>query len=293
MLRQKNDWIPTCQFKKDSLKLSKLYNRKVFDLDITDFDQVKNVFETFKPDYILNLAAQSRPDISWKNPCETINSNIIGTLNILSACNELKIKPIILLASTSAQYGDAFEENISDNLIDENSTQKPINPYGVSKSAAEKLAKLYSEVYRLDVRYARIFNTSGYGKIGDVISDFTKRIVETKEDTIKVGNLKPLRCFLHVEDTLNALKIIMKKGISGEAYNICASQEYRVGDILRIVGEVYGREIKPSLDENLLRPTDEPRIIGSSKKLINLGWKESYVIQDIVSDCIKFHMKNL
>ena len=203
--------------------------------------------------------------------------------------NQINLEPIILLASTSAQYGETFELHKSGSSINEDSQQIPMNPYGVSKSASESLSKLFANYYKLDIRYARIFNTSGYGKLGDVISDFCKRVLETNDDHISVGNLNPKRCFLHVYDTLLALEKIFDKGYEGEVYNICSEKEYSIKQILENVIKITKKTVTPNVDKDLLRPTDEPRIIGSSEKLKLLGWHEKYNLDDIISDCLRYH----
>ncbi len=289
LLRQKTSSIPTCQHDDEAKKLTQTFDNQVHQMDLTIYEQVTNVIGRIRPDRIINLGAQSRPDLSWKIPVETVNANINGTLNLLGACHEHGLKTVIILASTSAQYGGTFEENRADSLIDERAAQKPINPYGVTKAAAERLAFLFAQHYQLDVRYARIFNTSGYGKLGDVISDFSKRIVEANDNSIIVGNLDPLRCFLHVDDTLLALKAIMEKGKAGEAYNICSSTEYSIKEIFKIICDVARKDLIPEVSQALVRPTDEPRIKGSSEKLKDLGWREQKGIRNIVEDCIRYH----
>lgn len=289
LLRQNTSWIPSSQYKHDAERLTQVFGKPVHQIDLSVYQQVSDVVGQIRPDRIVNLGAQSRPDISWKHPIETVNANINGTLHLLHACHEHGLKPIILLASTSAQYGEIFEDKNMRTLIDEQAPQKPINPYGLTKAAAERLAYLLAKHYQLDVRYARIFNTSGYGKLGDVISDFSKRAVQTSNNRIIVGNLEPLRCFLHIEDTLSALKIIMENGTAGQAYNICASSEYSVREILNIIGQMVGKDIVPEIRKSLFRPTDELRIRGSSEKLKALGWREKYDIKDVIMDCIRFH----
>ena len=253
LLRQGINWIPTCQHVDEARRLSETHGVPVHRMDLANYQQVFEVIRETRPERIVNLGAQSRPDLSWQHPVETVNSNINGTLHILSACHELGLKPIILLASTSAQYGETFEDNSFKSLIDEQAAQKPLNPYGVTKAAAERLAFLLAQYYQLDVRYARIFNTSGYGKLGDVISDFTKRILETNDNRIVVGNLDPLRCFLHINDTIDGLITILEKGTTGESYNICASKEYSVRHILDLVGAAVGKNIDFQVDQSLLR----------------------------------------
>lgn len=288
LLRQNTNWIASVQHKDVADTMGRDYQRKIFTLDITNYDQAISVLSAVKPDRILHLAAQSRPDVSWNKPIETIDTNIIGTMNILKACNQINLKPIILLASTSAQYGETFEIHKSHSPINEDSQEIPMNPYGVSKSASESLSKLFAQYYELDIRYARIFNTSGYGKIGDVISDFCRRILESSDKHISVGNLKPIRCFLHVHDTLLALEKILDNGLSGEVYNICSENEFSIKQIFNIICQISNKSVEAKIQQSLLRPTDEPIIKGSSEKLKSLGWSEKYNIEDIIRDCLKY-----
>ena len=115
-------------------------------LDILDRDNILSVLSEYKPSVIYHLAAQSRPDVSFKDPVYTLNTNIIGTTNLLDCCVELGLKSLVINASSSAVYGD-IDWSIPP---DEERTCNPLSPYGTSKLAQEHIVKNYHQMHGID-----------------------------------------------------------------------------------------------------------------------------------------------
>ena len=134
------------------------------------------------------MAAQSYPTVSWEDPWYTIETNVLGSINLFEAVKELKEKsesenqstynPKILNACTSAEYGFIREDQVP---VKETTHRQPLHPYGVSKLAQESLAYQYHKNFNLHIVNFRIFNTTGPFKANDVCADFTKRLVEIEK----------------------------------------------------------------------------------------------------------------
>tara|TARA_B100001142_G_scaffold136269_1_gene137692 strand:- start:3214 stop:4128 length:915 start_codon:yes stop_codon:yes gene_type:complete len=247
-------------------------------LDLTSFSSTLRSIELFKPDVIFHLAAQSRPDVSFKFVKHTLKTNIIGTQHLLEACRVLKHRPLIINASSSAVYGD-IDWSVPP---DEESATKPLSPYGTSKLAQEHLVRNYYEMGCIDYVNVRIFNCTGPRKTADLISDVCKRVV-TSEESIPVGNLNAIRSIVDVRDLVEGL--ILCEGIKNTTINLGATNTYAVSEIIRkIVGD---RDIHQ--DESLFRPTDEPIIWGNINKAKELlGWEPKISLEETINDTLDY-----
>ena len=124
---------------------------------VSSFIMVKQFLEEYRPSVIYHLAAQSRPDVSFNYPARTIQTNVIGTINILQACAELGLKPLFINASSSAVYGD-IDWSTPPN---EERHCRPLSPYGTSKLAQEHIVKNFNQMHDIPYVNVRIFNCTG------------------------------------------------------------------------------------------------------------------------------------
>lgn len=247
-------------------------------LDLLSFSGTLKIIELFKPKVIYHLAAQSRPDVSFKYVKHTLNTNIIGTQNLLEACRVLNHKPLIINASSSAVYGDVDWSK----PVDENTPTLPLSPYGTSKLAQEHLMRNYHEMGCIDYVNVRIFNCTGPRKKNDLISDLCMRMVTT-DGPIPVGNLNATRSIVDVRDLIKGL--VECANIKNTTLNLGASETHKVSDIVnKIVGD---RETYQ--DKNLLRPTDETIIWGNINKAQDLlNWKPQISLDQTISDTLDY-----
>ena len=164
---------------------------RVVECDVRDQSKVNTVLEEFEPEKIFHLAAQSYPTISWDDPWYTIETNVLGTVNIFESVRKMGLDCKILNACSSGEYGFVSEDEVP---ISENHSLEPLHPYGVSKVAQEMLGYQYHKNFGIESIAVRIFNTTGPGKINDVCSDFTRRLIEIEkginmEKILRAGNL--------------------------------------------------------------------------------------------------------
>src|SRR5579863_2265590 len=143
--------------------------------DIRDYDHLSRLVSGFRPDRVFHLAAQSFPTVSLIQPRETIDINVGGTVNLFECLRTAGIKPPVVVACSSAEYGLVATEDLPTR---EEHPLRPLHPYGVSKVGQDLLAAQYFANYAFPAIRIRIFNTTGPRKIGDVCSDLTKRTVE-------------------------------------------------------------------------------------------------------------------
>ena len=136
--------------------------------DVRDYDHFFKVISQFRPDRVFHLAAQSYPTVSLEKPRETVESNLCGTINLYESLRSLEMKPRVVVACSSAEYGLVASHDIP---VKETHPLRPLHPYGVSKVGQDLIASQYFINYSIPTVRIRIFNTTGPGKIGDVCSD--------------------------------------------------------------------------------------------------------------------------
>ena len=192
-------------------------NINICHMNVLDKEEIRNVINKIKPDQIYHLAGQSAVGLSWKNPVLTVDINISGTLNLLDIIRELKLNVSILIIGSSDQYGIIKPEECP---VNEEHTQKPQSPYGISKKTQEELALLYSKAYDMNIIAVRPFNHIGTGQnLNFVVPDFASRIADIEngaEPILKVGNLETYRDFTDVKDIVRGYAMLLNKGRKGE-----------------------------------------------------------------------------
>ena len=258
--------------------------------DLRNGQRMQQIFHRIEPTHVFHLGAQSLPTISWADPAGTFESNIMGSLHVFEAARHMKRPPVIVSACSSAEYGNVPPSQIP---VTEEQPLKPLHPYGISKVCLDLLARQYCADYKIPSVNIRLFNTTGAGKTGDAPSDFVRQLVRIKKGqqrpVIEVGNLKPRRAFLDVQDTVNGFYLAAMKGRRGEAYNLCAEKTYEMGEVLRTAIRLSG--VKPEIRpvDRLMRPSDEKIIFGSTKKLRrDTGWRPLLTLPETLAAMIEF-----
>ena len=273
-----------------STALLKLAGVRFVQCDLRDGARVSQVLAEYQPTHIFHLGAQSLPTLSWENPVETFESNIMGSLHLFEAVRGMKRRPVIVSACSSAEYGHVPPAAIP---VTEEQAFRPLHPYGISKVCLDLLAREYFLDYKIPAVNLRLFNTTGPGKTSDAPSDFVRQLIRIKKGlqtpVIEVGNLKPHRAFLDVSDTVRGFYLAAQKGKHGEAYNLCATKTHEIGELLRTAIRLSGvkAEIRPV--PRLMRPSDEKIIFGSTRKIRkDTGWKPMKSIEQTLQSMLEY-----
>src|SRR5258708_4575707 len=194
----------------------------------------------------------------------------MGSLHLFEAVRYLKRPPVVVSACSSAEYGHVAD---ADMPVKEEHPLRPLHPYGISKVCLDLLAREYFLDYKIPAVNIRLFNTTGPGKINDAPSDFVRQLVRIKmglqAPVIEVGNLKPRRAFLDVQDTVRGFYLAAMKGKRGEAYNLCADRTYHGHEVLHTAIRVAGVKAVIRPVPRLMRPYIEDIQFGSSTHVRN------------------------
>lgn len=259
--------------------------------DLMQADEVEKLISQVKPDIIVNLAAISSVGASWNMPQTTMAINVIGALNIMEAARKSEQKPRILFVGSSEEYV------ISENPLDENTQLNANNPYGISKVTQEQFAKLYREQYGLKIYCVRPFNHTGIGQRDSfVLPSFCKQVAEIdksgKDGKIQVGNLKVKRDFSHVKDVVRAYRMIVESDNCNQIYNVGSGNAYSLEDMLTYIIGLSNQNIEIEVDQNRIRPTDQP-VICCDRSLIGkeLGWEPQYDVYDALREMYEYYAR--
>jgi GDP-4-dehydro-6-deoxy-D-mannose reductase len=254
--------------------------------DMLDYCALEDVFRTIQPDVVIHLAAQAFNGSSWQMELSTHHSNYMGTANVLRCCRMVTPKARVLVACSSAEYGDV---KLEDCPLKEERLLRPISPYGVSKVATEALGFQHFHNYGMKVFLPRLFIHVGTGHPpATAIQNFARQVAMIAQDRlepiVRVGNLDSARDFVDVRDGVNALMLLLEKGEPGQPINICSGEAVSIRDVLETLIEISAQDVQVIHDPQLTRPSDEPLLVGDNSRIQRLGWSRQYTLRQTLED---------
>ncbi len=264
---------------------------RLFHLDIRSERDVLEALKEARPDGVFHLAAVSNVRHSWERRKETLETNIIGTLNLFEAVRQFSPQARILFLSSSDVYGRG---SLSRNPLNERDELLAVNPYAYSKWSGEILSEFYSRVENLDIIIARPFPHTGPGQSPDfVCSDWAHQIARIEKgivsSEIKVGDTSVHRDFTDVRDVVKAYAQLLEKGRRGETYNVCSGKSYSLEKILRTLLSFSSVSIKVSVDSRKMRKVEIRRLVGDARKIEQeMSWKPQIPFERTLSDLLEY-----
>ena len=238
-------------------------------------------------DCVINFAAESHVDNSLTNPEIFVDTNVKGTLNLLQASLETKVKKYIQI-STDEVYGSLGY----DGYFTEESPLAPNSPYSASKAGADLLVRAYNKTYGLPAIITRCSNNYGpYQYPEKLIPFFIKKLINGEKVPV-YGDGMNVRDWIYVYDHCNAVDTVLHKGKIGEIYNIGAHSEKTNIDIVRLIlkalhkGEDYIEYVAD-------RPGHDKRYAICSDKITSeLGWKPKVTFEEGISSTISWYLNH-
>ena len=276
-------------------KDSKFY--KFYRLDINNKKKLIDIIKRYKPKAIFNLAAETHVDRSIDGPKNFIDTNILGTFNILEAIrmlNKKNIKIKLVHISTDEVYGDIKKNKRSD----ENFSYEPSSPYSASKASADHLVKSYIRTYKINAVISNCCNNYGpYQFPEKLLPKMIFNIFNNKELPV-YGKGKNSREWIHVKDHCEALFMLYLKGKSGESYNVGSGVNLNNIDLIKkllklskLLNIKVGKKTKIVFVKD--RPGHDFRYALNSKKIFNkLKWKAKIKLNDGLFETIKWYSNN-
>jgi UDP-glucose 4-epimerase len=250
-------------------------------VDILQREAVDDIFNEFKPDNVIHLAAVHF--IPWCNerPYEASHINIQGTINVLDACRKYAVKKLFF-ASTAAVYP------IYDHAVKETDETGPLDIYGLSKLTGEHLCNEFHLMSGIPTIICRFFNAFGPNETNPhLIPEIQKQINEGKRK-IKLGNLTPKRDFIHTHDMAAAVSTLINKVEAGiDIYNLGRGIEYSVTEIVEAFERQLGEAIEIEVDPARVRKVERMHLLADVSKLKSLGWTPTRGIDEGIATLIK------
>ena len=269
-------------------------NYQLIKCDIRDKDKLEKIFKKITPHGVFHLAAESHVDNSIENPNLFVETNVLGTLNLLNLSLKYSIKRF-LHVSTDEVYGSL---GIGDESSTENSLYKPRSPYSASKASSDHLVQSFFSTYGLNTVLTNCSNNFGPHQHNEkLIPTIIKSLVNRKPIPI-YGDGKNIRDWLYVKDHCEALDLVFHSGKSGEKYNVGGDNELTNLDLVKKICNLYDSIQQEKEDSNNLiefvkdRAGHDFRYSINHNKITNeLGWLPDTSFELSLLNTLKYYIK--
>jgi dTDP-glucose 4,6-dehydratase len=252
--------------------------------NVGDASLVEHLIKLYSFDAVFHFAAQSHVDNSFENALSFTMDNTHATHVLVEACRRHIPDAEFIHFSTDEVYG---ESKTDVPFTEEEGVLRPTNPYSASKAAAEMIVRSYIESFKMNIKIIRCNNVYGPRQYPEkLIPKFKRLLKEGKKCTVhgsKSAMIK--RAFMHVEDVVDAVDTVWKKGTPGEVYNIASDDELTVMEVTQLIIETilgttdYDKWITYVDD----RPFNDKRYHICAKKLKSLGWYQKKTRADLIN----------
>lgn len=265
-----------------------LPNYKFHKVDITNSEEIDNLFNLEKFDQIIHFAAESHVDRSINDPSIFIKTNVLGTQVLLEAARRINVQKFVHV-STDEVYGELEFDPTT--FFKEDTPLSPNSPYSASKASSDLLVRAYHETYGLPINITRCSNNYGPYHFPEKLIPLTISRVLNDQKVPVYGDGKNIRDWLHVIDHCAAIDLVMHEGISGEVYNIGGHNERNNLEVVKTIINALGKS------EDLIefvedRLGHDKRYAIDPTKLEQLGWKPTYTFETGIAQTIQWYLDN-
>ncbi len=275
-------------------------NYKFIKADITNAALILEIFQKYKPDGVIHLAAESHVDRSITNPLEFVMTNVIGTVNLLNAAKEIWQNNYqgkrFHHVSTDEVYGALGETG----FFTEETSYDPHSPYSASKASSDHFVRAYHDTYGLPIVVTNCSNNYGPNHFPEKLIPLCIHNILNNKPLPIYGNGKYTRDWLYVIDHAKAIDLVFHKGKNGSSYNIGGFNEWQNIDLVKELCKQMDQKLdKPvGTSEQLItyvkdRPGHDLRYAIDASKINNeLGWKPSVTFEEGLSETIDWFLSN-
>lgn len=246
----------------------------VWESDITDLTSLQSVLSRSDPQVVFHLAALVDVSRSWDLVQPMINTNIMGTVNLLTALRQGQCE-VCVHTSSSEEYGDALPP------LKENQREFSLSPYSFSKLSSTMFCQMAAKIFDLPLAIVRLFPTYGpFQESSMFIPSAIGALLRTKEFNMSPGEQK--REFNYVDDVVEAyLKVACCREARGEVFNVGNGIPYRIRDVVEIIRKLVGGDTTVNLGAIPYRKGEGMECFGNSEKLRQLtGWAPKVSLEE-------------
>ena len=247
-------------------------------IDLLDIDALRSVYDEWKPQITVHLAALAF--VGHGSPNDFYSVNIIGTRNLLQVIDESATDAeCVVLASSANVYG-----NIASGLIDESAPVQPANDYAVSKLGMELMARTWMK--KIPIVITRPFNSSGVGQAANFLLPKIVSHFRDREPRIELGNLDVWRDFSDVRAVVKAYRGLIEACPQGQTFNISSGTAYSLREVLAMCEKLSGHSLRVEVNPAFVRQNEVRKLCGDSTRLRELlpQWSTPPLIDTL--DCM-------
>lgn len=291
----------TIRWYEDLHRLGKFQDKvKAYYADLNDFSSLVRAIAEDKPEVISLLGAQSWVPFSFNNPLVTLETNIIGSVNLFEAIRIIKdyihkeYNPLIHVCSSSEYYGKVERKDLP---ITENHPPNPGNPYGVGKVGMDVAAQFYYKYYGMNIITTRMFTHCGVGRTMMSAENYYARhiaLIEAglEEPIIRTGNMASIRTWADARDAVRAYRQLFIQGKPGEIYNISGETTKSIQEVLDYllsISKLDKSKLQFIPDERFNRKIDvDLQVVDISKFKKDIDWKPIISFEQLMTDLLNF-----
>ena len=276
-------------------------NYKFEKADISDFKEIERLFDLYKPDGVIHLAAESHVDRSITDPFIFVRTNVLGTCNLLYCAKELwRDNPEgkrFYHVSTDEVYG-ALE--FDGTFFTEETKYAPHSPYSASKASSDHFVRAFHDTYGLPVVISNCSNNYGSHHFPEKLIPLAINNIKNNKPIPVYGKGENVRDWLFVEDHAAAIDIIFHRGKNGDTYNIGGNNEWKNIDLIRLLCDIMDRKLGRPQGESQKLITfvadraghDLRYAIDSSKLQRELGWAPSLTFEEGLEKTVDWYLAN-
>lgn len=255
------------------------------EVSLTDTDLLDKTIESIKPDYVFHLATYGGVGGQADNQ-QIIDTNYMGTINLLNACNKTGYKGFINTGSSS-EYG------IKNEPMREDMVPEPYNTYGATKAAATIYCQAQAREKGLPITTLRLFSPFGpYDEPNRLISYVIKSLLKNEET--KLSSKSYVRDYIYIDDVIESYMAVIREKSYEKVYNIGSNQQHTVEQVFDIIAKILDKDAKPVWGEFKPR-INEPKIWVAhiSKAKNELNWTPKYSFEDGIKKTVSWMRENL
>lgn len=269
-------WIPHDRFTFRQLDLNR------------DLDAIDATVQDFRPDYVVNFAAQGMVAQSWACPEDWYQTNTIAMVKLHDRLRKHKFLKKFVQASTPEVYGN------TSGLVREDAPFNPSTPYAISKAACDMNLLAFKKAYGFPVAFTRAANVCGPGQQLYRIIPRTVFCVLTGKKLRLEGGGFSVRSFIHIRDVVEGTIKVARDGVPGEVYHLSTERQETIRDLVLEICRQMGAKFEDCVEVTEARlGQDAAYLLDCTKARTQLGWTPMCSLEEVISDTVDWTKKNL